>query len=202
MDKRYKHLDGEERGVILAEHRRGASLREIGDLLGRAPSTISRELWRGRCDALPAQPYCPQFGGAAYRGRRQHCGRRRKLVDGGWLHDFVRDKLIHRRWSPEQIACNLKAMHPDDPTRLISPETRLSRDLRAAEGRVESRDDPGAAPAQNCPRVAPHNAVRQLYRPGIIANYSPPRGNRRPPGAGPLALRRCTHRLPANRRET
>ncbi|SEO31564.1 hypothetical protein SAMN05216227_10943, partial [Pseudorhodobacter antarcticus] len=25
MDKRYKHLNGEERGVILAEHRRGAS---------------------------------------------------------------------------------------------------------------------------------------------------------------------------------
>ena len=37
MDRRYKHLDGAERGVILAEHRRGASLREIGGLLGRAP---------------------------------------------------------------------------------------------------------------------------------------------------------------------
>ena len=123
MDKRYKHLDGEERGVILAEHRRGASLREIGDLLGRAPSTISRELWRGRSDALPAQPYCPQFGGAAYRARRQHCGRRRKLAPGGWLRGFVEGKLIHRRWSPEQIARKLKAMHPDDPTRLISHET-------------------------------------------------------------------------------
>jgi IS30 family transposase len=35
----------------------------------------------------------------------------------------VRGKLIHKRWSPEQIACNLKSMHPDDPTRLISHET-------------------------------------------------------------------------------
>jgi len=41
----------------------------------------------------------------------------------GWLHDFVRGKLIHKRWSPEQIACRLKSMHPDDPTRLISHET-------------------------------------------------------------------------------
>ena len=56
MDKLYKHLDGEERGVILAEHRRGASLREIGDLLGRAPSTISRELWRGR-PAIGRDPF-------------------------------------------------------------------------------------------------------------------------------------------------
>ena len=34
MDRRYKHLDGEERDVILAEHRRGASLREIGGRTG------------------------------------------------------------------------------------------------------------------------------------------------------------------------
>jgi len=34
MDKRYKHLNGEERGVILAEHLRGASLGAIGLLLG------------------------------------------------------------------------------------------------------------------------------------------------------------------------
>lgn len=123
MDKRYKHLDGEERGVILAEHRRGASLREIGGLLGRAPSTIGRELRRGRADGLPVQPYCAQRGGLEYRARRKHCGRRRKLALGGWLHDFVRGKLIHRRWSPEQIARKLRAMHPEDPTRQISHET-------------------------------------------------------------------------------
>jgi IS30 family transposase len=35
----------------------------------------------------------------------------------------VRGKLIHKRWSPEQIARKLKAMHLDDPTRLISHET-------------------------------------------------------------------------------
>ena len=35
----------------------------------------------------------------------------------------MRGKLVHRRWSPEQIACRLKSMHPDDPTRLISHET-------------------------------------------------------------------------------
>ena len=123
MDKRYKHLDSEERGVILAAHRRGASLREISDLLGRAPSTIGRELRRGRPDGLPAQPYCAQRGGAEYRARRKRCGRRRKLAPGGWLQGFVRGKLIHQRWSPEQIARKLKAMHPDDPTRQISPET-------------------------------------------------------------------------------
>ena len=123
MDKRYKHLNGEERGVILAEHRRGASLQAIGLLLGRSASTIGRELLRGRPEGEPAQPYCAQLGGAGYRARRKLCGRRRKLVPGGWLHGFVRGKLVHKRWSPEQIARKLQAMHPGDPTRLISHET-------------------------------------------------------------------------------
>jgi IS30 family transposase len=56
MDKRYKHLDGEERGVILAEHRRGASLGAIAALLGCRASTIGRELRRGRPEGDPAQP--------------------------------------------------------------------------------------------------------------------------------------------------
>jgi IS30 family transposase len=53
MDKRYKHLDGEERGVILAEHRRGAGLQAIGLLLGRSASTIGRELLLGRPEGGP-----------------------------------------------------------------------------------------------------------------------------------------------------
>jgi IS30 family transposase len=123
MDKRYKHLNREERGVILAEHRRGASLGAIGALLGRNASTIGRELRRGRPEGDPAQPYCAQLGGERYLACRKGCGRRLKLVKGGWLHDFVRCKLVHRRWSPEQIACKLRTMHPDDPARLISHET-------------------------------------------------------------------------------
>ena len=123
MDRRYKHLNGEERGVILAEHRRGASLGAIGLLLGRSASTIGRELVRGRPEGELTQPYCAKRGGDRYRAGRKRCGRRLKLVKGGWLHDFVRGKLIHKRWSPEQIARKLRTMHPDDPTRLISHET-------------------------------------------------------------------------------
>jgi len=109
--------------VILAEHRRGASLGAIGLLLGRSASTIGRELRQGRPEGDPAQPYCAQRGGDRYRARRKRCGRRRKMAFGGWLHGFVRSKLIHKRWSPEQIACRLNSMHPDVPKRLISHET-------------------------------------------------------------------------------
>jgi len=50
MDRRSKHLSSEDRGVILAEDLRGSSQRAIGALLGRAASTICRELARGRQD--------------------------------------------------------------------------------------------------------------------------------------------------------
>jgi IS30 family transposase len=83
MDKRYKHLNGEERGVILAEHRRGASLQAIGLLLGRSASTIGRELLRGRPEGEPAQPYCAAawLGGVsgapqALRAAAKACPRR------------------------------------------------------------------------------------------------------------------------------
>ncbi|MFZ1345542.1 MAG: helix-turn-helix domain-containing protein, partial [Tabrizicola sp.] len=48
MERRGLHLDGAERAVIFAEHRRGTSQREIARLLGRSASTICRELARGR----------------------------------------------------------------------------------------------------------------------------------------------------------
>ena len=120
MDSRYKHLCSEERGVILAEHRRGSSLREIGLVLGRAPSTIGRELARGR---LGDAPYDPQVARSVHDARRLLCRPRAKLAEGAALHDWVRRKLVHQRWSPEQIAARLRAMHPDDPTARVSHET-------------------------------------------------------------------------------
>jgi IS30 family transposase len=110
MDKRYKHLNGEERGVFW---------RSIGAGRVFKPSACC---W----DAAPRRSVGNCFGAvrwAGYRARRKLCGRRRKLAPGGWLHAFVRGKLIHKRWSPEQITRKLKAMHPDDPARLISHET-------------------------------------------------------------------------------
>jgi len=157
MDKRYKHLNGEERGVILAEHRRGASLGAIAALLGRSASTIGRELGRGRPEGDPAQPYFSQRGGDQYRVRRKRCGRRLKLVKGGWLHDFVRGKLIHKRWSPEQIACRLKSMHPDDPTRLISHETIYAAIYAQPKGGLKA--EMIAAFVQQSPASGPASGV-------------------------------------------
>ncbi len=120
MDRRSKHLSSEERGVILAEHNRGSSQQAIGRLLGRAASTIGRELARGwQADGS----YCPMAARRVYDGRRARCRRRSKLVEGGATYRFVHDHLVHRGWSPEQIAQRLRRMKPDEPSTRVSHET-------------------------------------------------------------------------------
>ena len=108
MERLGRHLDGLERAVIFAEHRRGTSQREIGRLLGRSASTICRELARGRVSrgsgGGSGSVYCPQAGQRACDRRRLRCRPRLKLVAGGVLWRFVWHRLVKFRWSPEQIA--------------------------------------------------------------------------------------------------
>ena len=120
MERCGRHLDGAERAVIFAEHRRGTSQREIGRLLGRSASTICRELARGRVGAGSAggagSGYCPQAGQHAYARRRLRCRPRRKLAAGGALWRVVWHHLVTFRWSPEQIAAqggNSSLIHVD-----------------------------------------------------------------------------------------
>ena len=82
MDKRYKHLDGEERGVILAEHRGEPA----GDRLVVGPRAEHDRAGTGagaagRCADLP------QLARSVQDARRLLCRRRTKLVQGSRLHD-------------------------------------------------------------------------------------------------------------------
>ena len=126
MEKSYQHLSAEDRAMIAIQQGNGTSLRKIAQSLGRAVSTITRELGRNQL-AVPenteAIVYDPTTAAMAYRLRREHCGREAKLVEGTQLHRFVQDRLVHWRWSPQQIAARLRRMHPDDPTQRVSHET-------------------------------------------------------------------------------
>jgi IS30 family transposase len=104
----------EEIAIGLAE---GRSIRAIAAALGRAPSTVSREVARNRT----ARGY---RAGAAEdkamaRARRPKTA---KLARCGRLREEVQDRL-QRRWSPEQIAATLKADFPSEPEMWVSHET-------------------------------------------------------------------------------
>ena len=95
----------------------GRSLRAIAAGLGRAPSTVSREVAAhggpGRYRAAPAED------SAWARARRpQAC----KLATHPELRAIVGEKLT-QRWSPQQIAGWLKTTYPEDPEMQVSHET-------------------------------------------------------------------------------
>lgn len=95
----------------------GESIRSIATRLGRAPSTISREIKRnGGCDGYRAN----QADEAAWaRARRP---KRCKLRQNRALARIVGHKL-RMLWSPEQIAGWLKQTYPCDESHHVSHET-------------------------------------------------------------------------------
>ena len=100
------------RGVVA-----GSSVRSIAGLLGRAPSTISREIRRNRG---PGGYRASRADQAAWdRSRRPKVC---KLVQNRALAHLVASKLC-LEWSPEQIAGWLKRIYPDDETHQVSHET-------------------------------------------------------------------------------
>ena len=95
----------------------GHSIRSIAASLGRAPSTISREIKRnGDQESYRAS----QADQAAWdRTRRpKTC----KLVENRTLAHIVAGKL-QMQWAPEQIAGWLKQTYPDDENYKVSHET-------------------------------------------------------------------------------
>ena len=95
----------------------GHSMRSIAALLGRAPSTVSREIKRNGGQESYRASRADQS--AWDRGRRpKTC----KLAQNRALAHIVAGKL-QLQWSPEQIAGWLKQTYPDDTSRQVSPET-------------------------------------------------------------------------------
>ena len=124
---RYSHLNRWERDQIAELKAAGRSVRAIARALGRAASTISRELRR---NALDGGAYRPQIADGGYLLRRQ---RPSLLERDRALAAYVTDRLIEG-WTPEQIAGRLKR-GIERGLRVLSTETCLGLDLpRRLEG--------------------------------------------------------------------
>ena len=125
----YIHLSGLERAQIEVHLRLGTCISEIAISLGRARSTIHREIrrngWRSEAE-LARRGKTKEAGGyssVAADRRAQRLAHKarvaRKLAPGTALWTLVMDHL-HRRLSPVQIARTLRRM--PEPVR-ISYET-------------------------------------------------------------------------------
>jgi transposase, IS30 family len=137
----------------------GESCRQIAARLGRAPSTVSRELARNGS----RHRYRAQAADAAAFRRAQR-PKPAKLVTECRLRKVVEAKLA-LRWSPQQIAGWLPLAYPQDPVMGVSHETiYLSLFVQS--------------------RGALRRELQRCLRTGRAMRY--PRGKRLPQGRGQL----------------
>ncbi len=121
----YSHLSETERDQIGLLRAAGRSIGAIARELGRAKTTISRELKR---NALPSGKYSPLHAAGAYIWRRR---REAVLETNKPLQTYVVDRLAEG-WSPEQIAGWLKRGAERGP-RTIGCETIYAFIYRASQ---------------------------------------------------------------------
>ena len=112
-----RHLSLAEREELLRGLLAGDSFRKIAGCLGRAPSTISREVNRNgrrrRYSVSRAED------AAVRRARRP---KPYKLIENERLRGEVERRLV-LRWSPQQISARLIRDYPDDQEMRVSHET-------------------------------------------------------------------------------
>jgi len=111
------HLSVAEREEISRGLRAGESLRGIAARLGRAASSVSREV-RANGGRRRYRAYL----GEARAARRVRRPRSTKLARDPRLRHAV-EELLAARWSPQQVAARLRHDHPNEPERWVSHET-------------------------------------------------------------------------------
>jgi IS30 family transposase len=112
-----RHLSLAEREDLLRGLLAGDSFRQIAAKLGRAPSTVSREV--GRNGRRRSYRVSRAEDAAARHARRP---KPYKLVENAVLRAEVERKLA-LKWSPQQISARMVRDYPDDAGMRVSHET-------------------------------------------------------------------------------
>ncbi|WP_139186227.1 IS30 family transposase [Arthrobacter subterraneus] len=157
----------------------GSSVRAAARVLGRSPSSISREITRNSHPVLGYQPYGAHRASAARRARPKES----KLAAAGMLREYVKDKLLNR-WSPEQISRLLPKDYPDDLHLRVSHETiyqalyiqsrgGLKREVKTALRTGRTRRKTRRNPEQRTPRFV-DDMINISERPPEIEDRAVP----------------------------
>ncbi|WP_434812411.1 IS30 family transposase, partial [Microbacterium sp. bgisy189] len=126
-----RFLSEEERVQIADLASRGVGPTAIAKILGRTPSTISRELRRNLHSSGQYRPFHAHATAASRRRRTRP--RPLKLMTDPMLRSFVVARL-RERWSPQQISRALRRAHPEEPARRVATETIYQAIYRPATG--------------------------------------------------------------------
>ncbi len=184
-----RYLSLSEREEIAIGLAQQLSFREIGRRIGRAASTVSREVRLNGPDR-PGRPYRAVAAQQAAEARARRPKPRKMQHEP--LRAVVQTRL-QTKWSPEEIAARLKREFPDDEAMQASHETiyralyvqgrgslrrelatclRTGRAIRRPQRRVDGRSDPdrripdkvmiSARPAEVADRAVPGHGEGDL----------------------------------------
>ena len=155
MGEVYSHLSEEERQVIQIEIGNGTGIRAIGTMIGRSPSTVSREIkrntWFPSNESESYRPYRPRrlktgpwtsrhyIAGPARRkaARRRAKARKPHRLSHDRLWAWVAEKL-GCGWSPPPVSGRLRVLFPGDDAMRVCPET-VYRWIYSSKPRRERR---------------------------------------------------------------
>jgi IS30 family transposase len=118
--KKYNHLSPEERAIIMIEYNQGKSIRFISAMIHRSVSSVSREIKRNT-DGLTK--YCATSAARRYEDKRKLCVKPNKLIQNTVLYNQIKQWLIYKQWSPEQISGALKRYYPNQKDMQLSHES-------------------------------------------------------------------------------
>ena len=155
MGEVYSHLSEEERQVIQIEIGNGTGIRAIGAMIGRSPSTVSREIkrntWFPSNESESYRPYRPRrlktgpwtsryyIAGPARRKAARRCAKARKphRLSPDRLWAWVAERL-GCGWSPPPVSGRLRVLFPGDDAMRVCPET-VYRWIHSSKPRRERR---------------------------------------------------------------
>lgn len=176
-------LSRTEREVIARGRAEGQSCRALARTLGRAPSTISREITRHGARTAHQRGYCAATADArAWRAAARP--KRGRLATHPPLCAAVAAKLA-LDWSPAQIAAWLRATYPEDPRMQVSAETiyrslyvqargALRRELTAHLRRGQTHRRPRGSRGRATAGGGIPGAVSISQRPPAVADRAVP----------------------------
>lgn len=113
-----RYLSQDERIEIADLRRAGLSVRQVAAKIGRAPSTVSREMRRNSRRDGTYRPFEAHRWAIVRRARRH----RRRIEKNPQLCALVA-ALLAQRWSPQQIARHLRRQYPDDRSMWLCHES-------------------------------------------------------------------------------
>jgi IS30 family transposase len=113
-----RYLSQDERIEIADLRRVGLSIRQIAAKLGRAPSTVSRELRRNSRRDGAYRPFEAHRWAVVRRARRH----RRRIETNPDLCQVIAE-LLAERWSPPQIARHLRRQFPENRSMWLCHES-------------------------------------------------------------------------------